>query len=279
VRVLPNLIVIGAAKCGTTSLHEYLDEHPEISMSAEKELNFFVPEKSGERSVEWYERQFDEHAPVRGESSPAYAAHPFYPGPAGRIRALVPDVRLVYLVRDPIERTVSHWLHRASTHVEMPSFEEALDSEQGAWIVGLSRYWLQLEQYLAHFPPEQILVVDSDELRNRRDETLERIFRFVGVDPGFRSGEFDREHLPVARPIRRTGAGRVVLGGLYRSLGPERTSALIARTPTVLKTPFRRTVARPVVSETVRARLESELREDVRRLRAHTGQAFAGWSI
>ena len=277
--MLPNLLVIGAAKCGTTSLHNYLDEHPEIAMSAEKELNFFVPEKSGGRSVEWYERQFDEGAPVRGESSPAYAAHPFYPGPPARIRALIPDVRLVYLVRDPIERTVSHWLHRATTHPELPSFEETLDSEHGEWILGLSRYWLQLEQYLAHFPAEQILVVDSDDLRHRRDETLARIFRFVGVDPDFRSAGFEREHLPMARPIRRTGAGHAVLGGLHRSLGAERTGALLARTPTVLKTPFRRTVERPAVSAAARARLESELREDVERLRAHTGQAFGGWSI
>jgi hypothetical protein len=277
--VLPNLIVIGAAKCGTTSLHEYLDEHPQISMSREKELNFFVPEKSGGRSVEWYERQFDDRAPIRGESSPAYAAHPFFPGPPARMRALVPDVRLVYLVRDPIERTVSHWLHRASTHAEMPSFEDALDSEQGDWMVGLSRYWLQLEQYLPHFPPEQILVVDTDDLRDRRDETLARIFRFVGVDPDFRSAEFEREHVPVARPMRRTRAGRAVLGGLHRSLGARRTSAVLARTPTVLKRRFRRTVDRPVVTEAIRARLERELRADVERLRAHTGQAFDGWSI
>jgi hypothetical protein len=277
--VLPNLLVIGAAKCGTTSLHEYLDEHPEISMSAEKELNFFVPEKSGGRSVEWYERQFDARAPVRGESSPSYTAHPFYPGPPARIRALVPDVRLVYLVRDPIERTVSHWFHRASTHAEMPSLEDTLESEQGDWIVGLSRYWLQLEQYLPHFPPEQILVVDTDDLRDRRDETLARIFRFVGVDPDFRSAEFEREHVPVARPVQRTRAGRAVLGGLQRSLGATRTSAVLARTPTVLKTRFRRTVDRPVVTEAIRTRLERELRGDVERLRAHTGQAFDGWSI
>jgi hypothetical protein len=269
--------VIGAAKCGTTSLHEYLDRHPDISMSAEKELDFFVPEKRRSDSVEWYESRFDPRAPVRGESSPSYTAHPFYPGPPARIRALIPDVRMVYLVRDPIERTISHWLHRVSTHAEMPSFEEALDSEQGE--VGLSRYWLQLEQYLAHFPAEQILVVDSDDLRERRDETLARIFRFVGVDPDFRSVEFEREHVPVARPVRRNRAGRAVLGGLRRALGSERTSAVLARAPAGLKAPFRQAVERPALSEAVRARLEDELRGEVERLRAHTGQAFAGWSV
>jgi Sulfotransferase domain len=277
--VLPNLIVIGAAKCGTTSLHEYLHEHPEISMSREKELDFFVPEKSRGRGIDWYESQFDSRAPVRGESSPSYTAHPFYAGAPARIRALIPDIRLVYLVRDPIERTVSHWLHRVSTHAEMPSFEETLESEQGEWIVGLSRYWLQLEQYLAHFPPEQILVVDSDDLRTRRNETLARIFGFVGADPGFRSAEFEREHIPVARPLRRSRAGHAILGGLRRTLGSERASAVVARAPARLKEPFRQAVERPVLTEKVRARLEDELRGDVERLRAHTGQSFAGWSL
>jgi Sulfotransferase domain len=277
--VLPNLLVIGAAKCGTTSLHEYLDEHPDISMSAEKELDFFVPEKRRSDSVEWYESQFDAGAPVRGESSPSYTAHPFYPGPPARIRELIPDARMVYLVRDPIERTISHWLHRVSTHAEMPPFEEALESKQGEWIVGLSRYWLQLEQYLAHFPAEQILVVDSDDLRGRRDETLERIFRFVGVDPGFRSAAFEHEHVPVARPMRRNPAGRAVLGGMRRALGSERTSAVLARAPAALKAPFRRAVERPVLSAAVRTSLERELRPEAERLRAHTGQPFAGWSV
>ena len=83
----------------------------------------------------------------------------------------------------------------------------------------------------------------------------------------------------MARPMRRTRAGRAVLGGLHSSLGARRTSAVLARTPTVLKRRFRRTVDRPVVTEAIRARLERELRADVERLRAHTGQAFDGWSI
>ena len=80
--MLPNLIVIGAAKCGTTSLHEYLNEHPEISMSSEKELYFFVEEKNLGKGLAWYESQFDPSAPVRGESSPGYSAFPLYRGVA-----------------------------------------------------------------------------------------------------------------------------------------------------------------------------------------------------
>ena len=109
--MLPNLIVIGAAKCGTTSLHEYLDLHPEVAMSREKELDFFVEEKHWGRGVEWYAAQFED-APVRGESSPSYTAYPRYRGVPERIRRVVPDAKLVYLVRDPVERIVSHFVHR-----------------------------------------------------------------------------------------------------------------------------------------------------------------------
>src|ERR671923_1441551 len=154
--VLPNLIVIGAAKCGTTSLHEYLDAHPEVAMSREKELDFFVEEKSWGRGVEWYERQFAD-APVRGESSPSYTAYPRYRGVPERIRTVVPDAKLVYLVRDPIERIVSHFRHRQV--VRPGALEDAFaDPYRREGLVAPSRYWLQLERYLEHFPPEQILV-------------------------------------------------------------------------------------------------------------------------
>ena len=95
--MLPNLIVIGAAKCGTTSLHEYLNEHPEISMSSEKELYFFVEEKNLGKGLAWYESQFDPSAPVRGESSPGYSALPLYRGVPERMAETIPDAKLVVI--------------------------------------------------------------------------------------------------------------------------------------------------------------------------------------
>jgi Sulfotransferase domain len=236
--VLPNLLVIGAPKCGTTSLHRYLDAHPEIAMSAEKELNFFVPELNGGRGLDWYERQFDASAPVRGESSPAYASHPFYAGVPQRIHAVIPDVRLVYLVRDPIERIVSHY-RLIEPDPRLHSLEEAIaDPFHGPRMLGVSRYAAQLEQYLRFFPSEQILVVDADRLRDRRGETLAQVFRFLGVDPHFRSAELDRLH-----NVSRKRGRRII------------------------------------VTPEVRERLAEELSPDVERLRAHTGDRFAGWSL
>ena len=105
--MLPNLIVIGAERCGTSSLHRYLRSHPQVFMSKKKELNFFVAEREWRRGRSWYERQFPADAPVRGESSPAYTAYPVFSGVPARLAALVPDAQLLYLVRDPVERTIS----------------------------------------------------------------------------------------------------------------------------------------------------------------------------
>jgi hypothetical protein len=278
--VLPNLIVIGAAKCGTTSLHEYLDEHPQISMSREKELHFFVDRKNWGRGLAWYESHFDPSARVRGESSPGYSAFPLYRGVPERMAETIPDAKLIYLVRDPVERIVSHYTHRTVNWPKMPTLEKALaDPHLREWLVTPSRYWLQLEQYLARFPSEQILVVDSDELRASRVDVLARIFAFLGVDSAFRSPGFVRTHNAATGRIRRNRAGEAVSVLLERTLGSTRSQMLRARAPRALKAPFRSEAPPAVLPETLRAELEEELRDEVARLRAHTGLAFAGWTL
>ena len=275
--MLPNVLIVGAAKCGTTSLHEYLDRHPEVAMSHEKELDFFVEEKSWSRGVDWYASQFAD-ASVRGESSPSYTVFPRYRGVPERIRHVVPEAKLIYLVRDPIDRIVSHFLHRQV--VRPGAIEDAFaDAGRREGLVAPSRYWLQLERYLEHFAHEQILVVDSDDLRARRDETLARVFGFLGVDPQFRAHDFAATHNVAAQHSRPNRAGRVVAGALRRTLSPERAQALRAHAPAALKAPFRTRIERPALSPALREQLAEELRGDVEQLRAHTGQAFAGWSL
>ena len=137
--VLPGVIVIGAMKCATSAPHAYLDAHPDIAMSRTKELNFFngpgvAPHDDAgswwvtgqwHRGLEWYSAQFDADAPVRGESSPAHTA-PSCPEVAGRMASVVPDVRLVHLVRDPVERAVSEYAHHVRDGTERRPITEAL---------------------------------------------------------------------------------------------------------------------------------------------------------
>ena len=146
---LPNLIVIGGLKCGTTSLHHYLNLHPQIAMSRPKELNFFVAELNWELGPEWYASHFERDAEIRGETSPHYTNLPRFEGVAERMRELLGDgARLIYMVRDPIERMLSHYLHNVGGGYESRPMAEALADPDSAY-VARSRYAMQLEPYLA----------------------------------------------------------------------------------------------------------------------------------
>jgi hypothetical protein len=277
--VLPNLIVIGAAKSGTTSLHEYLDLHPEISMSREKELNFFLEDANWSRGRQWYERQF-ESAPVRGESSPAYSAYPLRSGVPKRMAATLSDVRLVYVVRDPIDRIVSHYVHRALAWSYVETIAEALaDPIIREWLVKPSCYWLQLEQYFEYFSRERLLILDSDELRAHREETLASVFRFVGVDDSFRTARFALAHNAETGRTKPTGTALRISTALDKALGPARAQVLRERAPRALKARLRQATPPSVLGDTLREELADELRPEVERLRAETGLPLSGWSL
>src|SRR5579859_6236482 len=139
--MLPNLIIIGAPKAGTTSLHRYLELHPQVFMASEKELRYFWRDDWRERRA-WYESRFDSDAPVRGEATPAYAAYPHRPNVPERMHELVPQAKLVYLVRDPIERLLSHWVQRRSDGDRTPFERYMAEYERpDNPIVCPSRYW------------------------------------------------------------------------------------------------------------------------------------------
>jgi len=192
---LPNLLVIGAMKCGTSALHEMLDRHPQVQMAAGKELNFFLgPKRPPEvdpdewwrhgqwhRGVDWYARQFDADTPVRGESSPGYT-DPAHPEAARRIREVVPDVRFVYLVRDPLARACSQWRHHVRDGTEPRPVEEAL-LDPGSQYVARSRYLERLMPFLGRFDEEQVLVVVQERLRAHPDRELRRVLAHAGADP------------------------------------------------------------------------------------------------
>lgn len=274
--MLPNLIIIGGAKCGTTSLYQYLRRHPEIWMSPEKELNFFT--LNWHRGLDWYERFFPLPMAVRGEATPRYTEFPLLPGVPERMARVVGDAKLIYLVRDPIDRFVSHYtFDRAFGYWRLP-FDQTVAQLESTRFGVKGRYWLQLEQYLEHFPAEQILVVDHHTLLSRRDETMRGIFRFLGVDESFTSPRFDEVHNRAPERRRRLPA---VLAArvLRRSLGATRAWRVQQRVPHALYLLFSEPLDRPVVDERVRARLVDYYAEDVAHLRAFTGLDLASWSV
>lgn len=237
--MLPNFFVIGAAKAGTTSLHSYLDSHPEVCMSPIKEPEYFLPPPPRPGSTQpaadalrrdIYETLFAQagNALAVGEASVRYTSHPFRPGVPERIAALIPDAKLVYLVREPVARMVSQWMHNNRFGSEERSVEEALRSDR---YLLLSSYAYQAERFLQHFPAEQLLVIVSEELRARRVQTLQRVWRFLGVSAAHGDPAIDRELnlAPTASPTLRPA----FVAELNERLGPD-----VARLRRYVEPPF-----------------------------------------
>lgn len=201
-RPLPDFLVIGAQKAGTTALYAYLHWHPGIAGPSWKEVSFF--DRHWWRGVGWYRGQFPMRSRGRlvGEASPSYLFHPLAPE---RVRAVVPRAKLIVLLRNPVDRAYSQYQHEVALGREPLTFEDALAAEDGrtrgeaerivadprafssAWwdhtYVARGRYAEQLERWLAVFDREQLLVVRSEDLGERPAETYAAVLRFLGAAP------------------------------------------------------------------------------------------------
>ena len=204
VRPLPDFLILGAQKAGTTALYAYLRRHPEITGPSWKEVSYF--DRHYARGESWYRGNFPNLLRSRGElvgeASPSYVFHPLGPE---RVKALVPEARLIVLVRDPVDRALSHYNHELALGRESLSFEDALDAEEGrlegeverlradpryfsrAWwshtYKSRGRYAEQLERWLAVFPREQLLIVPSEELLAEPGRVHAEVLEFLGAPP------------------------------------------------------------------------------------------------
>jgi Sulfotransferase domain len=260
---LPAFIIIGAMKSGTSSLHHYLRQHPEICMSSAKEPNFFIEAGNFGKGVDWYRSIFADHAKICGEASPAYSKRHRHRGVPERLHRLVPHVKLIYLLRDPIDRMLSHYLHNRILGRETRSFSGAVAARSYRNnYVRTSIYRFQLEAFLERFPLERILLVTTEDLKDARGETLRKIFRFIGVDPDFEGSDF-------ARLFNQTQAmGGAAPGGADRSaIGVSRAG----RGPDALE--------RPAFAQEDRDRLTEHLAPDIDGLRTLTGLRFERWRL
>lgn len=276
---LPNLLIIGAMKAGTSSLHRYLDLHPQVGMSRVKELDFFLEHRNLSRGVDWYSSQFDPACVVRGESSPNYTDLPVSAGTAARMADLVPNARLVYMVRDPIDRALSHWIHARGLEREDRSADAALDDLDSRY-VRRSLYRTQLEPFAARFPREQILIASQADLRDRRSETLREMFGWLGVEGSFTSPQFDREWEISSGKDRKFRlayrASRLIGGKDFWGRLPPKVRWRLERIA------YRRIgepVSAPALSDPVRARLVERLAPEMTWLREFAGRDFDDWSV
>lgn len=204
-----DFLIIGAQKCATTTLFEHLRGHPRIAMPLEKEVPFFTAQEATAANWEAYAaEQFpqDSDALLWGKATPQYMCDP---GCAARIKALMPQVKLVAILRDPIARTWSHYKMGLRRDTESRSFEDVvpvlLDPEhgraaadrgaplheegyesEGDFYVSWSEYGRALTPFLDAFGPEQVLVLYAEDLQAKAEETLDTLLRFLELEPGYR---------------------------------------------------------------------------------------------
>jgi hypothetical protein len=220
--MLPNFIVIGAAKAGTTSLHWYLAEHPSVFMTPTKDPSYFAYGLDPRGQLLWgdpefhrfpvktlaeYERLFDDvgGATAVGEASTMYLE---CPQSAGRIKEKIPGARILCSIRHPVDRAYSDYLMFLRRRGRRFQPERDL-SASAIWArpdsrwMQIGRYHEQLSRYYDAFSSEQIRVLLFDDLRHNSVGYIQDVYRFLGVDPGF-APDFGTPHAPGGIPVSRT---------------------------------------------------------------------------
>jgi len=212
---LPHFLIIGAAKSGTTTLYQYLCRHPQVYMSTPKEPEFFARDDRYAKGIEWYASLFSQAEPhqVCGEASTIYTLWPHFPETAARIARWLPHVKLIYVMRHPVDRAYSYYVqlikNAQNTRRQLKiiqTFEESINSDvmqvvsppvpdpkivdshlpkcPGLYLDG-SHYIKQIEQYLQFFPREAFLFLLMEDLIQSPADSIKRVFKFLEIDDEF----------------------------------------------------------------------------------------------
>lgn len=257
----PNLFIIGAMKSGTTSLHNYLNTHPDIAMSEEKEPGYFVEELSLHKGEEWYLNLFDRDKNYRyiGESSTHYTKLPLYQGVPERLFEFNRDARLIYVMRNPFKRTVSHYWHavRDIHHGGEPlPILEAIETRPE--YLAFSNYAMQLEPYIELFGRDAIYTLTFESLVKNPNEETNKIFAWLGLERCNIEAEGTQAHNQ--KPEKMMG---VAGGGLLNRIEYSATWAKISPLiPSGLKHLAKRLAYKPVDESTADADI-AELRRKI----------------
>ena len=288
----PNFIVVGASKCGTSSLYAYLRQHPEIFLPRVKETHFFTYDEIHSLGPEGFAADYYPGArghAARGDITPTYFVQPDVVIP--RIKAVYGDAppKFVLIMRNPVDRAWSHYLHKVRSGEEKETFEQALCLEAermrtapvGWWgYLAESSYATYLAKWLEAFPREQFLFLLTEDLASNPDAVLEHIFAFLGVDPAYRIQDHRRKNMGGAV---KSGFALSVLSKpsvikvLVKKLLPLRYQQKLKTRLIELNTSKAGGAAE--MSEDQKAWLRSRLGPSVRELERLTGIDLSLWSL
>ena len=287
--MLPSFIIVGASRSGTTTMHQVLRQHPSLFLPKNKELHFFSNAKNFNRGVDHYKKYFRsaESQQIAGEISPPY----FHKGitldehlhhhwdveddSASRIRALLPEVKIIVTLRNPIDRAYSqYWKNVGQGKEFASSFEDAIDQElslkrthetdQACWLYK-NRYSVHVEHWLSLFPREQILFLVFEEWTQNPEKAFHDIYTFLGVNPI----RITKADLSVANSTR-TQKG----GGIFQALVPKRSDSKFGKL-------YGKFATTPGYSQTMdsllRAQLNEYFNEDIEKLERALGFSLDIW--
>ncbi|MEL6663724.1 MAG: sulfotransferase [Pseudomonadota bacterium] len=273
-----HFLVIGAMRAGTTTLHDTLYKLPSLSLPRIKETDFFIESKNWPRGRKWYLSQFSgEPHRLRGEVCPNYAKRDVFPEVPGLVADTNPDVRIIYVVRDPLERALSHYRHTWLSSGDVPE-PGKLD---GTWaekhILATSRYAWQMEAWLEHFRQDQILIIDFEDFVNRPLPQVQSVVEHIGAEIPAEIEQIAENNTvaDVARMPRWWHSFRNTPAGIKaRALAP---TGLIQAVKSRLKHKDGPDV--PPFPTAAKERFADALASDASAFRKLTGQAFESWSV
>jgi hypothetical protein len=212
--MLPNFIIIGSMKCGTTSLAYYLSQHPDIFISNPDKIYFFSDDERFNKGTAFYESFFvDANQSIAiGEGSDDYTKG--FNGKsekaAERIKKLIPDCKLIFLAKHPLKQIESSWLQRYANSSEDMPFNEAVIHSKKLY-VETANYKKQLQHYIDRFPEEQLKVFFTEDLALNPEKVIKSCFSFLGVNSNYKGVSFNKKNissqknfdLPITRKLRK----------------------------------------------------------------------------
>lgn len=274
----PDFILIGTMKCGTSTLSAYLEGHPNVFMVAGQDPDYFSRPGQWARGQDWYSGLFSGAgaAQICGEGSNSYTWDTLYPGTPERLTAACPGVKLIYMVRDPIARIVSHWVQvRADQGDAVPARLDDAIRAQPERLIAPSFYWRQLSHYRARVPDERIWIGFMEDLETNRAGVLRSLCAFLGIAP---EGVETAIH-------RNPSQGKQILGPLYSRLRRQPgVRALSSHLPQGVRAWARRQLLSQVGTKTIQldpellAPVLEMLHDDSRALLAHCGKPSDYWT-
>lgn len=265
-------LIIGSMKCGTTSLFRYLSEHPQISPCKQKEPNFFASDLNWEKGFDWYQKLWDfdptKHL-IALEGSTHYTKIPKFPNAAQRISTVKANFKFIFIMRNPLDRIESHYTHGFQANWQ--SIKQPIEDIENNHALEVSQYAMQIDEYYKKFSPDNILLLNFEDLKLDPSSLLRRVCLFLGIDDSFPFSNI--------RSVSNTSKGKIIDSPMWSSIKP-----IVQYFPWRFQQAIRRSIGKEVgekikLSDHQRDLVLKELHDDLCKLKRDYDVDISRWGI